>query len=79
MTYLDLVSFYFNGNSHSSIFDLPSTSVVQCNLVKVLSFYYNYLSYACRFLDLVRYVGRTHPDRLTRPLVCAAAIEASPG
>jgi glyceraldehyde-3-phosphate dehydrogenase/erythrose-4-phosphate dehydrogenase len=55
----ELVSVDFNGNSHSAIVDLPSTAVVQGNLVKILAWYDNEWGYACRVCDLVRYVGGT--------------------
>ena len=54
-----LVSVDFNGNPHSSIVDLPSTAVVEGNLVKVLAWYDNEYGYSCRLRDLVRYIGKT--------------------
>jgi glyceraldehyde 3-phosphate dehydrogenase len=54
-----LVSVDFNGNPHSAIVDLPSTAVVEANLVKILAWYDNEWGYACRVRDLVRYVGKT--------------------
>ena len=59
VTEQELVSVDFNGNAHSAIVDLPSTAVVQGNLVKVLAWYDNEWGYACRVSDLARYVGRT--------------------
>jgi glyceraldehyde 3-phosphate dehydrogenase len=53
-----LVSVDFNGNSHSAIVDLPSTAVVEGNLVKVLAWYDNEWGYACRVRDLVRYIAK---------------------
>jgi glyceraldehyde 3-phosphate dehydrogenase len=53
-----LVSVDFNGNPHSAIVDLPSTAVVEGNLVKVLAWYDNEWGYACRVRDLIRYVGK---------------------
>ena len=53
----ELVSVDFNGNSHSSIVDLPSTSVVDGNLVKVLAWYDNEWGYSCRVRDLIRYMA----------------------
>jgi glyceraldehyde 3-phosphate dehydrogenase len=53
-----LVSVDFNGNSHSAIVDLPSTGVVEGNLVKVLAWYDNEWGYACRVRDLVRYIAK---------------------
>jgi glyceraldehyde 3-phosphate dehydrogenase len=52
-----LVSVDFNGNAHSAIVDLPSTAVVEGNLVKVLAWYDNEWGYACRVRDLVRYIA----------------------
>jgi glyceraldehyde 3-phosphate dehydrogenase len=53
-----LVSVDFNGNAHSAIVDLPSTAVVEGNLVKVLAWYDNEWGYACRVRDLVRYIAK---------------------
>ena len=53
----ELVSVDFNGNPHSSIVDLPSTSVVDGNLVKVLAWYDNEWGYSCRVRDLIRYMA----------------------
>src|SRR6266498_1651360 len=47
----ELVSVDFNGNPHSSIVDLPSTAMVDGNLVKVLAWYDNELGYSCRVRD----------------------------
>jgi glyceraldehyde 3-phosphate dehydrogenase len=54
-----LVSVDFNGNSHSSIVDLPSTALVDGNMVKVLAWYDNEWGYSCRVRDLIRYIGKT--------------------
>ena len=54
-----LVSVDFNGNPHSSIVDLPSTAVVDGNLVKVLAWYDNEWGYSCRVRDLIRYMSRS--------------------
>jgi glyceraldehyde 3-phosphate dehydrogenase len=54
-----LVSVDFNGNAHSSIVDLPSTAMVDGNLVKVLAWYDNEYGYSCRVRDLIRYIGKT--------------------
>ena len=54
----ELVSVDFNGNPHSSIVDLPSTAVVDGNLVKVLAWYDNEWGYSCRVRDLIRYMAR---------------------
>ena len=53
----ELVSVDFNGNPHSSIVDLPSTAVVDGNLVKVLAWYDNEWGYSCRVRDLIRSWG----------------------
>jgi glyceraldehyde 3-phosphate dehydrogenase len=53
-----LVSVDFNGNAHSAVVDLPSTAVVEGNLVKVLAWYDNEWGYACRVRDLVRYIAK---------------------
>ena len=55
----ELVSVDFNGNSHSSIVDLPSTAIVDGNLVKVLAWYDNEWGYSCRVRDLIRYMARS--------------------
>ena len=52
-----LVSQDLVGNPHSSIIDLPSTSVTGGNLVKVLSWYDNEWGFSCRMLDLAVRVG----------------------
>jgi glyceraldehyde 3-phosphate dehydrogenase len=54
-----LVSVDFNGNPHSSIVDLPSTAVVEGNMVKILAWYDNEYGYSSRLRDLVRYIGKT--------------------
>jgi glyceraldehyde 3-phosphate dehydrogenase len=55
----ELVSVDFNGNPHSSIVDLPSTAIVDGNLVKVLAWYDNEWGYSCRVRDLIRYMARS--------------------
>jgi glyceraldehyde 3-phosphate dehydrogenase len=55
----ELVSCDFNGNPHSSIVDLPSTALVEGNLVKVLAWYDNEFGYSCRVRDLIRFLGKT--------------------
>jgi len=55
----ELVSVDFNGNPHSSIVDLPSTAVVDGNLVKVLAWYDNEWGYSSRVRDLIRYMARS--------------------
>jgi glyceraldehyde 3-phosphate dehydrogenase len=55
----ELVSSDFNGNPASSIVDLPSTALVEGNLVKVLAWYDNEWGYSSRVRDLIRYIGKT--------------------
>jgi glyceraldehyde 3-phosphate dehydrogenase len=55
----ELVSADFNGNPHSSIVDLPSTALVDGNLLKVLAWYDNEWGYSCRVRDLIRFIGKT--------------------
>ncbi len=55
----ELVSVDFNGNAHSSIVDLPSTALVDGNMVKVLAWYDNEWGYSCRVRDLIRYMARS--------------------
>lgn len=52
-----LVSTDYEGNSFSSIVDLPLTKVND-NLVKVLSWYDNEWGYACRFADFAEFIGK---------------------
>lgn len=55
----ELVSSDFKGNSHSAIVDLPLTSVVGGNLVKVVAWYDNEWGYSNRLVELVADVGRS--------------------
>ncbi len=55
----ELVSCDFNGNPHSSIVDLPSTALVDGNLIKVLAWYDNEWGYSSRVRDLIRFIGKT--------------------
>jgi glyceraldehyde 3-phosphate dehydrogenase len=55
----ELVSVDFNGNPHSSIIDLPSTAMVDGNMVKVLAWYDNEYGYSSRVRDLIRFIGKT--------------------
>ena len=55
----ELVSSDFNGNAHSSIVDLPSTALVDGNLVKVLAWYDNEFGYSSRVRDLIRFIGKS--------------------
>ncbi|MGA9768077.1 MAG: type I glyceraldehyde-3-phosphate dehydrogenase [Blastocatellia bacterium] len=51
-----LVSIDFRKNPHSSILDAPYTSVLEGNLVKLLSWYDNEWGYSSRVVDLIRYI-----------------------
>ncbi len=53
-----LVSIDFNGNSHSSIFDAKSTTVIGKNLVKILSWYDNEWAFSNRMADLLRIIDK---------------------
>ncbi len=55
----ELVSVDFNGNPHSSIVDLPSTAIVDGNMVKVLAWYDNEYGYSSRVRDLISFIGKT--------------------
>jgi glyceraldehyde 3-phosphate dehydrogenase len=54
----ELVSADFIGNRHSSIFDAPSTKVLEGGFAKVLAWYDNEMGYATRVADLARFMGR---------------------
>ena len=49
----------FNGDSHSSIVDVPSTAMVDGSLVKVLAWYDNEWGYSSRVRDLIAFMGRS--------------------
>ena len=51
-----LVSIDFRGNPHSSIVDAAYTSVMDCDFVKVLSWYDNEWGYSSRCVDLLRFM-----------------------
>jgi glyceraldehyde-3-phosphate dehydrogenase type I len=51
-----LVSIDFVGNTNSAIFDADQTYVLG-NTVKVLAWYDNEFGYACRLVDLVKYIS----------------------
>jgi glyceraldehyde 3-phosphate dehydrogenase len=55
----ELVSSDFNGNPHSSVVDLPSTAVIEGNLLKVLAWYDNEWGYSSRVRDLITYIAKT--------------------
>ena len=50
----ELVSQDFNGNTHSSIVDLPMTKVINDRQVKVLSWYDNEIGFSSRMLDITK-------------------------
>jgi glyceraldehyde 3-phosphate dehydrogenase len=54
----ELVSADFVGNRHSSIFDAPSTKVLDGNFAKLLAWYDNEMGYATRVADLALRLGR---------------------
>jgi glyceraldehyde 3-phosphate dehydrogenase len=60
LQYVDepLVSADFVGNRHSSIFDAPSTKVLEGNFAKVLTWYDNEMGYATRVADLAVRMGK---------------------
>jgi glyceraldehyde 3-phosphate dehydrogenase (phosphorylating) len=51
-----LVSVDFKKNSHSSILDAAYTSVIEGNMVKLLSWYDNEWGYSSRVVDLIKYM-----------------------
>jgi glyceraldehyde 3-phosphate dehydrogenase len=53
-----LVSMDFKGDPRSSIVDLPSTMVMDGNLVKVVAWYDNEWGYSCRTADLAAMMGK---------------------
>lgn len=55
-----LVSIDYNGDTHSSIIDAPSTKVIDKKLVKVLAWYDNETGFSNRMVDVAKYIG----DRL---------------
>jgi glyceraldehyde 3-phosphate dehydrogenase len=52
-----LVSIDFNHSAYSSIFDAPSTKVIEGRMVKVLAWYDNEWGYSVRLRDLARYIA----------------------
>lgn len=52
----ELVSKDFNGNPHSSIVDLPNTTVIGGKMVKVLSWYDNEWGFSNRMLELLSFI-----------------------
>jgi glyceraldehyde 3-phosphate dehydrogenase len=51
-----LVSSDFNGNPHSSIVDIPNTSVIGGKMIKVLSWYDNEWGFSNRMLELLSFI-----------------------
>lgn len=52
----ELVSKDFNGNPHSSIVDLPNTTVIGGKMVKILSWYDNEWGFSNRMLELLSFI-----------------------
>ncbi|MDY6933864.1 MAG: type I glyceraldehyde-3-phosphate dehydrogenase [Spirochaetota bacterium] len=52
----ELVSVDFTGNSFSSIVDAPASSIIDKNMIKILSWYDNEWGYSNRVVDLVKYI-----------------------
>jgi glyceraldehyde 3-phosphate dehydrogenase len=52
-----LVSVDFNGDTHSSIVDVPSTRVMEKRMVKILSWYDNEIGFSYRMCDLTKLIG----------------------
>jgi glyceraldehyde 3-phosphate dehydrogenase len=52
----ELVSVDFKGNPYSSIVDLPNTTVIGGNLVKILSWYDNEWGFSNRMLELLSFI-----------------------
>ena len=53
----ELVSIDFLGNPYSSIVDAPAVSVLDGNMVKVISWYDNEWGYSNRIVDLIKYIS----------------------
>lgn len=53
----ELVSGDFKGTTYSTVVDLPSTIVIEGNLVKVFAWYDNEWGYSCRLADIARLVA----------------------
>lgn len=54
----ELVSIDYNGNTHSSTVDLPSTMCIGENMVKVFSWYDNEAGFSNRMVDLALYMAK---------------------
>lgn len=59
----ELVSIDFKGNSNASIVDLPSTQVVDGNLIKVVSWYDNEMGYSYRLAEFCRFIEGKLKDK----------------
>jgi len=78
MDYCDipLVSSDFKGDSHSAIFDAPSTMMLDGRMVKVVAWYDNEWGYSARLADLAAYVSaRGFPAREKQPVSTAGRQE----
>jgi len=53
-----LVSSDYKGNPDSCIVDALSTKVMEGNLIKVLAWYDNEYGYACRLVEMAKYVSQ---------------------
>ena len=62
VTFEELVSSDFKGDTHSAIVDLPLTNVVGGNLVKVVAWYDNEYGYAHRLVELAEQAMGVLPD-----------------
>jgi glyceraldehyde 3-phosphate dehydrogenase len=51
-----LVSMDLKGDPRSSIVDAPMTSVLDGNMVKIVTWYDNEWGYSCRVVDLIKYL-----------------------
>ncbi len=56
-TEVPCVTVDYTGDPASSIFDALSTKVIDGDMIKVLSFYDNEWGYACRCVDLMKYIS----------------------
>jgi len=54
----ELVSRDFNGNPHSSIVDMPNTTVIGGKMVKILSWYDNEWGFSSRMTELLSFIMR---------------------
>ena len=58
VSYDELVSVDFRGNSHSAIVDLPLTDVVGGNMIKIVAWYDNEWGYSNRLVELAADFGK---------------------